>query len=132
MRPLPSVLLIAFALLVGCSGHYGDPLLDAAYRGDIGALQRLLKSGADVNRTNSLEQTALYVASYRSNTNVIRFLISSGADLKVRCAGLRDTPLHAAAYADQVAVVGLLLASGADVNGTNAFGHTPLYDAVAL
>lgn len=60
--------------------RYGDtPLMLAASSNDQEILQLLLKSKVDCNKGNSSAETALYMAAYNDNMEIVRMLLDAGA-----------------------------------------------------
>ena len=119
-------------LMTGC-GHndYGDPLLNAAYNGDVERVIRILDAGTGPNHSDSTGfHTPLTLAAYKHNTDVISLLITRGADVNLQ-NGMGNTPLHIATYSRQYDCAKILLESGADQSITNSDGRTPTFNAVA-
>jgi ankyrin repeat protein len=105
------------------------PIHDAAFRGDIETLRRLLAEGVSPDATDSLDRTPLHRLCRSSEhatgdlAACFKLLRDAGANLEaVDCH--RWTPLHRAAFksADCVEV---LLAAGASVNARSNSGRTP-------
>lgn len=114
--------------LLGALDDYGHPLLNAAYRGDVRTVDRLLREGIDVNTVGPYGHTALILAAYNPDTEIVAFLLEHGANVNAKDdAGM--TPLHCAGYKGNVAVARLLLTGGADVALTNRHGFNPLHEA---
>ncbi len=90
------------------------PLVSAAYRGDINAVNALLDSGADVNEQTSGE-TALLAAAGRGHTEIVKLLINRGADINAM-AQKGWSPLGDAARYDWADIVEILIAQGADID----------------
>ncbi len=118
-------------------------------------VRRLLAAGANINATDAMGETPLHWACAYNDVELVRLLLSLGADphanrglngqtpvcrcsnaeivhlLKAAGADLNapdvdgDRPLH---YAD-LDLTRALLAEGADVNGRNAHEQTPLFTA---
>lgn len=87
------------------------PLVAAVAANHPEAVQVLLERGADVNKKLKRGQTALMIASYHGDTEMVRLLISSGADVNVDCEG--DTALAWARQKNHGEIVSLLIAAGA-------------------
>lgn len=133
-----SSLLIAIATAAACSMFWAvppTPLHDAAWKGDVAAIQRLVKSGADVNATDDIGATALYWAAggghpfgpHRCGTEaadrpaVIAALLELGADPNLqdhRPQGMGRssgwTPLFVALHHQQFRTARMLLEHGAN------------------
>jgi ankyrin repeat protein len=107
---------------------YGrTPLHYAAYCGDISAVVRLLRRGANPNAQDEIGQTPLHVAS---RFDIAKLLLKHGADPNIRTKHDGRTPLHYVAAEGRLAVVGLLLKYGAYLDVRDSYGKTPLYLAV--
>jgi len=94
-------------------------LIDAAKRGDLPQVQRLIAKGADVNAkgeyTNS---TPLFASIEGGHREVVELLLAKGADVNARQTGMNQTPLMMASWNGHLEIVQALLANGADVNAT--------------
>jgi ankyrin repeat protein len=112
-------------LLMGC---YANPLIEAAKKGNISEVTRLLDNGPDVNAVDAEGWTALIAASWSGQVKIVRLLIERGADLHARDAG-GGTALMAAAKKGRTEVVKLLLENGADPNAKDRDGSTALMEA---
>jgi hypothetical protein len=111
--------------------HPDDPIR-AAYRGDVGAVQRFLDNGFDPDAGNEVGYTALMGAARGASVDVLRILLSRGAHAtttdKRGCSALH----WAVAQPDdtgQAACVRVLLDAGADINARDEGGTTPLMNA---
>jgi ankyrin repeat protein len=109
------------------AGTVGTPLHLACQRGDVPLVELLIERGANVDaKAGSTGETALHLSA--AFPEVVRILISSGADLEDRdAAGL--TPLHHAAIASSpLAACRVLLEAGCRVNTAEyLFKQTPLH-----
>jgi ankyrin repeat protein len=97
----------------------------AARRGDLQILKELV-SEENLDQKDSRGLTSLWIAAAYGKTNIVDFLLSKGADLKVKAQISGLTPLHIAALNGQKDVVELLLAKGVDINARTTAGETPL------
>ncbi len=119
-------------VLVGCGGldDFGDPFLNAAYRGDAVSVQKFLDEGVSVDRRSEFAgYTALVLVGYTPYTNVAAILLAHGADVNAQDQrGM--SALHCAAYKGQTETARLLIEHGADLALTNSYGFTPLHETV--
>jgi peptidoglycan/LPS O-acetylase OafA/YrhL len=99
---------------------------EAAAAGDLGALERNLEKGTDVNgRGGKYRSTPLQRAALSGRADVVELLIRRGANVNGVEAD-HSTPLHSAALFGHEKVVYMLVQNGADVNAANIRGETPL------
>lgn len=97
------------------SDETGEPALqEAAQRGDVARVARLLDAGADVNGADGGGRTALTTAARSGRTDVAKLLLSRGADVN-KPESWGATPLMLAASQGFGDEVDLLLRHGADV-----------------
>jgi ankyrin repeat protein len=59
-------------------------LVDAAARGDVRRVRRLLDRGADIEARGSNGRTALTAAAYSGHREVVECLLDRGADIEAR------------------------------------------------
>jgi hypothetical protein len=99
---------------------------EAAWEGNIKAVEQHLASGTDVNAEDDLYgDTPLLWAAGFGHKEVAALLIAKGADVNAKDdTGM--TPLNYAAIGGHTEVTELLIAKGADVNAKAADGVTPL------
>jgi ankyrin repeat protein len=97
----------------------------AVTRGDLDAVRRLIRSGANINARNRHGQTALMVAAHRGDRAMVEELVVSGADLDVT-AKYKLSALMLAVVAGHTAVACVLARAGANlgIRGTGAPGFT--------
>lgn len=141
---------------VNLANEYGrTPLMDAASDGNLKVGRLLLDYHADINARDAFDKTAFMRAVETGHVNVAKFLLANGANvdsfeedgwtaamtaanrrdlnmMKLLCRHGSTITLNIAAMIGDRAEVQRLLASGADINGTDAFGQTPLLWASAM
>ena len=96
----------------------GEKLFYAAAKGELGEVQRLVRSGVNPNGvTKDRKHVALSVAAKWGHIEVIRFLLSAGAEVNLREED-GETALFSAVSRGDDDIVKVLLAAGADPNLT--------------
>jgi ankyrin repeat protein len=113
----------------GPSGDGSTPLHWAAYRDDLTNVERLIRSGANVNAANDTGVTPLWTASLNGSEPIVKRLLAAGANPNIALMS-GETPLMAAARAGKTGVVDALLAKGANPNAHGTRGQTALMWAV--
>lgn len=131
----------AKAILLENSDELGGvtPLYIAAGNQDIGTIKKLLKRGANVNRTGRNGFTPLKRAAYMGCLDVVKILLKTGSDPNIADHD-NFTPLMNATTQEHADIVKLLLKNGADPNVQSKWrkssffatsGKTALMDAAA-
>ncbi|CAI8036817.1 Ankyrin repeat domain-containing protein 29, partial [Geodia barretti] len=91
-------------------------LHDAAERGDVDAVERLLSTSVNINsRTEDEGHTALLLASGKGHVEVVRLLLKAGAAVFIPDKD-GASPLYVASHEGHTDVVDILVKAGADVN----------------
>jgi len=106
-------------------------LLELAFNGNLGAVQKLVEAGVPVDSVNTDQSTPLMWAAYNGHTEVAAYLLKRGANVDARDINGRTALLYASS-GPFPETVELLLNNGADVNlqGTTE-GFTALMMAAA-
>ena len=108
-----------------------SPMHEAALRGDIVRIQAELDTGVLVDLpTLAMESwvdgaTPLMLAAYRRQSDAVKLLIASGADVAAIDAR-GGTSLHWAIYATYWDGIGILVDAGANIDARDKRGQTPL------
>jgi uncharacterized protein len=129
---LPACVLAASALLLAGCGDDADPaarteqLLEVAERGDVSALDALLKRNRFADVRDSCDWTPLMKAAVNGHVEAARKLVAAGADVEAADKG-GYTPLLLAASNNHAGVAALLLDHGAMIDAQEQTqGYTPL------
>ena len=104
MRKTVLGLLLGFII---SSSAFAGPLGDAAKKGDVAEIERLLASGADPNEPDAIA-SPLHWAAMNGHATAVELLAASGAILDAQ-SDMLGTPLHAASGFGQVETVRALL-----------------------
>ncbi|OWK53468.1 BRCA1-associated RING domain protein 1 [Lonchura striata] len=122
----PSVLKSPGVNTIARRNYKGETLLHvASIKGDLAAVEQLLKNGADPNVKDNAGWTPLHEACNHGHREVVELLLQHRA--LVNTTGYQnDSPLHDAARNGHVAVVELLLLHGASRDAVNIFGLRPV------
>lgn len=100
-----------------------EGVFNAAREDDIDAMKKYIAVGADLNATDENGATALHIAAYRGNIEMVRLLLESGATFEI---GVFHIAI--AQSKDQPEIVQLFIEHGADLNQKAEIGngHTAL------
>jgi len=98
----------------------GNSILHLALKGgcDLPTIQAIKRAAIDINQKNDAGQTPLHFASCRDNVEVVKWLISNGANVKAQCTE-GNSPAHMAANFGCANVLKLLISSSCDPNKAN-------------
>ena len=124
VREIVSQKMVNVNTLLGC--RHSTPLCEAAGSGHKEVVLLLLDSGAEPDKGDLFDVTALLRAAKHGHTNVVKLLMDKGADPN---AGDKYgwTPLNYAAMNGQTSVVKLLIDRGADPNKPTVHPRMPLH-----
>jgi len=95
------------------NGGY-TPLMFAAWAGDLGSVQALVKGGSDVDELSAFGLSPLIMAVHGGNLLLVEYLLAQGAEVNLAASG--HTALHAAILRGDPRAVVSLLEHGADPN----------------
>ncbi len=128
-----AVVLLPVAAVGGEEQSPGDRFAVAIERGDLAAVKALVDGGNPADTPIEYgpnKVTPLYKASWEGRSDIVRFLISKGANVNFRTADFGETPLGQAAQRGFDDVVEALLKGGADPKAKDRNGYTAF--AIAL
>jgi uncharacterized protein len=91
-------------------------LIQAAKAGSLADLNAALADGADINARDTDGVTALWMASQQGYADVVKFLLSTGAEVNVSRTDDGISALYMAALNGHADIVRLLLENGADID----------------
>ena len=130
----PIATLIACLSLLFTDPVMAEPLHDAARTGDLAAVRQLLGQGAEVDKGDGEDKSALYHAAAHNRPDVVQLLIDRGADPnRIRVSdqgGPVDGPIHAAVKRGNLRVIEILAGAGADLTAATIYTEAPLHVAL--
>lgn len=91
----------------------GEKLLQAAQAGDLKTIESLLETGVDVNSKSEYGATALAYACDKGHVEVVKFLISKGADVEATDRFYNFNPLTWARIHTHDEIIQILVEAGA-------------------
>lgn len=125
--------LIRFLLEIGTDPNGDDPgytpLILAIISNNMEALSLLMEYNVDVFMFNSRQVSAIHMAAYCGNVDVVNSLLKAGVPPDHHDPFTKFTPLMAAASSDQKKIVKLLLQNGADKDFQSTDGFSALMHA---
>ena len=101
-------------------------ILNATYAGDIDLMRNILEVNPDRDVRDAFGGTALHIAIFQNNLQVIRFLLDNGFDINAAATSNGYTPLHYCVWTNNYDAARLLLAYNADRNIKCNDGFTPV------
>ena len=141
--------LFAAPAQAGCR----NPMVEAAEQGNLAEVKAYLECDRrtfipnyGINSCDWAGETALHAAARNGHTEIVRYLISKGADLNapdyylIGCEGATihaqdwqtcETPLHEACKNGNVEIIKLLVENGAQLDPVDSGHNTPLSNAAA-
>ena len=106
-------------------------LLKAIQKQNLAHVSELVEQGVDVNELDESAESAIVMAAYLGNADIVKRLLQAGADLTAVDPGMKATALHAAAYAGRSEAAKLLIEWGVAINKQGPVnGYTALHDAI--
>lgn len=122
-------LLVCCLLLIGCTSNVNEtPLMHAAAKGDLQAVQQV-SNGGSITEEDTNGRNALLYAIINDHLTVVQYLLQQGANAN-SADKLGNTALIIAATVGDIEIIKLLHAHGAAINQANQQGITPIIAAV--
>ena len=122
-------LLLFMAACGGESSRDDDArLVEAAARGDLESVKRLLGRGVDVDSRDAQGRTAVTAAVYADDLEMVQTLIEAGADVDIQ-DDMRTSAFLATGETGNVEILRAVLRADPDLTRTNRFGGTALIPA---
>jgi uncharacterized protein len=103
-------------------------MIEAAERGDVSAINRLLTVGTKVDVRDEGLRTPLYLAVVHNRIEAVKLLLSEGASVNAQARDL-DTPWLLAGALGRADILRLMIPRGPDFSIYNRFGGTALIPA---
>ena len=104
-------------------------LINAAGRGDLRIYNMMLAMGANPRAVDKGQNSAVLLAAYNSQREMLRRLIELHADVNI-LGSLGFTPIGAAAMRNDAEIVKMLIAAGAQLDVHDYAGSIPLLNAI--
>jgi ankyrin repeat protein len=118
--------LISFSLLSGCA----ETEKKAALSDNSDYIRNIISENPDrINQIDEDGNSFLHLAVRAGNADIVKFLISKGADVNIKDI-YGQTPIQIAPHIGNAEVVIQLVSKGAEINIKNSIGRTPLHDTV--
>jgi ankyrin repeat protein/L-ascorbate metabolism protein UlaG (beta-lactamase superfamily) len=120
------ILVVAVLMVIGTTLLDASEIHEAANDNDIKRIKTLLKEDPSLlNARDDEGMTALNIAAFNGNTEIVNELLERGADLSIGDID-GSQPIHCAAINGSIEVVELLRKKGASINDKDDNGATPL------
>jgi hypothetical protein len=105
-------------------------LFVAAAEGDGARIMDAIELRADINATDMLKRSAVFIAAFHKQATAASLLIEAGCRIDAQDQN-GMAPLHGAVVVGAIDVAGMLITKGANINLADVSGHTPLHIAAA-
>jgi uncharacterized protein len=103
-------------------------MLEAAEKGDLSAINRLITVGTKIDVRDESNRTPLYMAVEKNRIEVVKLLLSEGASVNAQARDF-DTPWLLAGALGRAEILRLFMAHAPDLSIRNRFGGTALIPA---
>jgi hypothetical protein len=122
-----TAILAGVALMTG-AGEAQTGLLEAAGRGDLAAVNRLIAAKADLEQRDGQRQTPLLLAVAGNHVAVAKALLAAGASPNAQAAN-QDTPWLLAGASGRTEIIAAMLPLKPDLTIRNRYGGNALIPA---
>lgn len=127
-RLLRAVVILAGVLLMSGASEAQTGLLEAAGRGDLAAVNRLIAAKADLEQRDGQRQTPLLLAVTGNHVAVAKALLAAGASPNAQAAN-QDTPWLLAGASGRTEIIAAMLPFKPDLTIRNRYGGNALIPA---
>ena len=127
-RLLRAAALLAGVLLMAGASEAQTGLLEAAARGDLAAVNRLIAAKADLEQRDGQRQTPLLLAVAGNHVAVAKALLAAGASPNAQAAN-QDTPWLLAGASGRTEIIAAMLPLKPDLTIRNRYGGNALIPA---
>lgn len=127
-RLLRAAAILAGVLLMAGTSEAQTGLLDAAGRGDLAAVNRLIAAGADLEQRDGQRQTPLLLAVAGNHVGIAKALLAAGASPNAQAAN-QDTPWLLAGASGRTEIIAAMLPLKPDLSLRNRYGGNALIPA---
>ena len=127
MKAVLFALLAALMILPAAAQPRDQALIAAAGKGDLAAVERLVREGASAKAKDARGRTALLAATHGNHVAVARALIAAGADVNAK-DDIEDSPYLYAGAEGRTEILQMMLPT-ADLKSVNRYGGTALIPA---
>lgn len=127
-RLLRAVAILAGVLLMTGASEAQTGLLEAAGRGDLAAVNRLIAARADLEQRDGQRQTPLLLAVAGNHVAVAKALLAAGASPNAQASN-QDTPWLLAGASGRTEIIAAMLPFKPDLTIRNRYGGNALIPA---
>jgi len=124
-------LLVVFVALSSLVAFAADTLPEACDKGELQAVKKFLKDGANPNIANENGFTPLLLAVQSGSLPIVKVLVEGKADLEGKHTPSDATPVISACLVGHLDILKYLTESGAKLDVRTKNGATPLHYAVS-
>src|SRR5918997_4136177 len=120
--------LVLLAMIANEAAHAQPALLDAARRGDVAGLRKMIGARTPLEPRDEAKRTPLLIAIERGHLDAARLLIEAGADINAQAENL-DTPWLLAGARGHADLIRAMIPRRPNLALRNRFGGSALIPA---